>query len=260
MEDNHVNEIEVIRYCEENKIDDRYKYHFVIQNPDVRNPFKYSIKESHLNNLIYAILDQINTLFKSFCISLIKADSTYEYCVQNQKQRMIQIYFSKFYYDYCILFLYSIFEYIAKYILVKYDIEKKEMNANDDINGSLFSRFLTYYKKNQIRLSEIDEIKSFMEECQNYEKALQNILKYRNNFIHNDLPIVEGYGIQFSIVESEKKSKDKSIGIGGSVIDKKNYFIFEDLIRDIKIGYKIIYTFTDTCFKLYKTPEDKKDG
>jgi len=145
------------------------------------------------------------------------------------------VFFGRFYADDAALRLYSAAEHLAKAAVYIFDIADDKIVSNR--TGSRFTtvrKILLQEQPTHLITSAIDELHNSNE--------WQDTIGYRNTWVHQQPPIVEGLGTAFTRERRWKKSeasKGYALGIGGG--DEPEYSI-DDLLGFIRPA---LFQFTD---------------
>jgi hypothetical protein len=171
--------------------------------------------------------------------SLYAMHESLAYKIWNQEKKegytdITRIYFSKFYADDTALRLYSAAEHLAKAVICIFEIPDSELissKARSRLNK--VREILTKEEPTHKITTEINKLYDFNE--------WKQTIRYRNEWVHQQPPLVEGLGISFQrklrwVYSKADKNYKLAIGKGDEAkysIDDLHGFIFPALIQFI---------------------------
>lgn len=142
------------------------------------------------------------------------------------------VFFARYYADDTALRLYSAAEHLAKAIVYIFNIDDESIKKNRA--GSRFGtvrKFLTENESSHLISQTIDKL--YLSD--NWKKAIT----YRDSWVHNQPPIIDGLGTVFQRKHRWQKTEDNTSTLGISAGDESQYSIDNllDMIQPALVDY-----------------------
>ena len=148
--------------------------------------------------------------------------------ISEESKEVFAVHFGKFFAEYNFLFLYAIGEDIAEFILnfltkkAEFQSWKKDPANKKIRSGTSGASAVGIYMASEFPSHEITKIILKLRDNHAWKKAM----KYRNTWVHDKPPIVEGLGIQYNR-KSRIFNESGAKGFGIGVWSKHDYTVDE---------------------------------
>lgn len=159
--------------------------------------------KSPLPKAAVCIKDCMDTLF-GVLHAMSSALEHYKLSKKYKRQENIigQYFLTKYYCDDVALRLYSAQEHLSNSIILLFKIDNSSLNFGQNKRGGFAGKLANLLKQKfptdiiTIKLNNLGKNKDW-----------QTIIKYRNDWVHNQPPLIDGLGLQYKRIDRWQKSK-----------------------------------------------------